>query len=326
METKTLNDRTSVLASEMTQKIGYNDYSVEAIDYIKAKDNGFYRINKNYLPDVALHMALNDAKVLNYHGGTNYASFNQLQYIHFFQETEAIKNASETDSRWCIGYLNRPLLQLLCNVKYIVTKAQIDPLVRIMNDSLTTFEDVTVRKSKFFMPLGITYDTYIPVTEFRKLKAIGKDIALLKCFINDSIHPLNLSGLKEMKSNDINLNYDFNMLQQDVSNRKADTLKITSFKDTHITGTISLPSKKLLFLAIPNDEGWRATIDGKIQATTTVSAGMMGFMLEKGNHNIVLEYVRPYFNMGVIVSLCSIVIFMGILVFFTLKKRKTNSI
>jgi len=326
MSSITINERTAIKSSEFKQKIGYNDYSVEAINYIKSKDSSFYRISKNYLPEVAIHMALNDAKALGYNGGTNYISFNQLQYITFFQETEAIKNESETDSRWCIGYLNRPLLQLLCNVKYVVTKGPIDQVSQMMNDSLTTFEDVTVRKSKFSMPLGITYDTYITKEEFKKLQPIGKDIALLKSFVIDSKNPINTEGLKQITSKEISLNYDFNMLKQDVTSRKIDSLHITSFKESNIKGDISVSSKKLLFLAIPNDEGWQAKIDGKIQKASTVSAGMMGFVLEKGKHTIELEFVRPYFKLGVIVSICSLLVFLGLIVYFVfLKRKKSNS-
>ena len=323
MSSKTINDRIAIKSSEFQERIGYNDYTVDAINYVKSKDSSFYRISKNYLPDVAIHMALNEAKVLHYYGGTNYISFNQLQYVTFFQETEAIKNESETDSRWCIGYLNRPLLQLLCNVKYVITKGQVDPMTSLMNDSLATFQDVTVRKAKYSMPLGTTYDTYITKAEFKKLQPIGKDIALLKSFVVDPKYPINTQGLRQITSKDISLNYNFDMLNQDVKNRKSDSLHITSFKESHIKGDITVSGKKLLFLAIPNDDGWQATIDGKIQKTTTVSSGMMGFMLDKGKHSVELEFVRPYFRLGVIVSACSALVFLGLIVFFMVRKPKT---
>jgi len=325
MSSKTVNDRTSVQSSEFVDKIGYNDYSVEALNYIKSKDQSFYRVTKNYLSDVAIHMALNDAKVQNYRGSTNYYSFNQLQYITFFQETEAIKNDNETDTRWCIGYLNRPLLQLICNVKYVITKGQVDPLLRIMNDSLATFEDVTVRKSKFAMPLGVTYDSYITLHEFKKLQVVGKDLALMRSFIVDTKkHPINTEGLKQLTGKDLPQSYDFNMLNQDIINRKADSLHITSFTDSHIIGDIKVSNKKLLFLAIPNDEGWQATVDGKKQRPTTVSAGMMGIMLEKGNHKIELEYIRPFFKLGVIVSLCFAGIFLILIGLLAFRKKKLS--
>jgi uncharacterized membrane protein YfhO len=323
MSSKTINDRIVIKSSEFKEKIGYNDYTVDALKYVKEKDKSFYRISKNYLPEVAIHMALNDAKILNYYGGTNYISFNQLQYVNFFQETEAIKNESETDSRWCIGYLNRPLLQLLCNVKYVITKGQVDPMTRMMNDSLATFQDVTVRKAKYAMPLGTTYDTYITKDEFKKLQPICKDIALLKSFVVDSKIPVNTAGLKQITSKDVSMNYNFDMLQQDVSARKTDSLHITLFQESHIKGDITVSAKKLLFLAIPNDQGWQAVVDGKAQKPTTISAGMMGFMLDKGKHTIELEFVRPYFKLGAIVSVCTLVVFLGLILFFELRKRKT---
>ncbi len=322
MSNKTVNERIALKSMELKQKTGYNDYTVEAINYIKSHDNSFYRINKSYTSDVGLYTPFNDAKVQNFRGGMSYASFNQLQYVGFFQETGAISKGNEIDTRWCIGYVDRPLLQVLCNVKYTLNKGPISFINRVITDSITHFDDVTLRKMKYYIPLGSTYNAYMRKSNFDKLVNTGKDIALLKCIIIDSTQIPLFAKYKELQPSDIPQNYNPEMLQQDINACKTDTLKITSQSESEFKGTVSLDEQKIMFFAIPNDEGWRVNIDGKEQRPINVSMGMMGMILEKGNHTIDLFYVRPFVKSGFIISLIFGGIFIGLAGFSIVKRKK----
>ena len=43
-----VNQRDAITAAELSEKVGYNDYSVEAVNYVKKHDNSFFRIDKGY--------------------------------------------------------------------------------------------------------------------------------------------------------------------------------------------------------------------------------------------------------------------------------------
>lgn len=319
MASKTVNDRIRITTIEFKQDKGYNDHTNAAINYLKETDKSFYRVYKIYFSErTSLYTSLNESKVQHFYGGTSYSSFNQLQYVSFFQETGAISKTKETESRWCIGYRNRPILQLLCNVKYIITRCPVSPFIAQMSDSLTTIKNITIRKSKYYIPLGICYDRYMLKADYEKLSIVARDNALLKCIIVEKANKLT-KGLTKLDSNSIPKTLNINQLKIDVESRKKDTLAISYHSNTLIKGHISVASKKVLFFAIPNDEGWHVKVDGKKQKTTTVMGGMMAIELQKGKHKVQLEYIRPFFKLGIIISLCFLILLIGILV-----RNKTN--
>ncbi|MGQ0829781.1 MAG: YfhO family protein, partial [Bacteroidota bacterium] len=116
MSNLTVNRRSIVTSKEMQQKVGYNDYSVEAIDFIKKRDTGFYRVDKNYHSTPAIHGSLNDAMVHDYYGTSAYNPFNQKYYILFLQSVGLARKDQETDSRWAQGLAGRPLLESIASV------------------------------------------------------------------------------------------------------------------------------------------------------------------------------------------------------------------
>lgn len=59
----TVNKRDVVTQQILNEKVGYNDYTVEAISYLKQTDKDFYRVNKDYSSGLAIHSSINDAKV-----------------------------------------------------------------------------------------------------------------------------------------------------------------------------------------------------------------------------------------------------------------------
>lgn len=320
MASKTVNDRIRISTEEFKQNKGYNDHTNAAINYLKRTDKSFYRVYKIYFSErTSLYTSLNESKVQHFNGGTSYSSFNQLQYVSFFQETGAISKTKETESRWCIGYRNRPILQLLCNVKYVITRCPVSPFIAQMSDSLTTIKNITIRKSKFYIPLGITYDSYMLKADYEKLSIVTRDNALLKCIIVDKANKLT-KGLTKLDSNSIPKTLNINQLKIDIENRKKDTLAINYQSNTLIKGKISVSSKKVLFFAIPNDEGWHVKIDGKKQKTTTVMGGMMAVELQKGKHKVQLEYIRPFLKLGIILTLCFLI--LSVILFILVKSLK----
>src|SRR5439155_1094901 len=50
-----VSSRSVITASELGQKVGYNDYTTDAIAYLKSTDRGFYRVDKDYSSGPAIH-------------------------------------------------------------------------------------------------------------------------------------------------------------------------------------------------------------------------------------------------------------------------------
>lgn len=107
---------------------------------------------------------------------------------------------------------------------------------------------------------------------------------------------------------------DINLFEDRINELKSQSLKIENFSDTGVKGNIKLNSESVLFMSIPYDEGWKATVDGK-ETETVKLGGFLGVELDEGNHRVELQYVPPGFRTGSIISICSLFLFLGLAFF-----------
>ncbi len=97
---------------------------------------------------------------------------------------------------------------------------------------------------------------------------------------------------------------------------RAHGLTVTESTAISLTGTVTAPADGALFLSIPYDRGWTATVDGKPATTFPVSkdeegadGAMLAVELTAGNHTVELRYRAPGQLIGLIISLvCAAVI------------------
>ena len=64
----TINQRNAITIKDFTAKQGYNDYTKEAVEYIKSIDKSFYRIQKEYVGKPAVYINMNDSQLQNFYG------------------------------------------------------------------------------------------------------------------------------------------------------------------------------------------------------------------------------------------------------------------
>lgn len=287
---KTVRERDSVTSTEWRQKTGYNDYTVEAVDWIRKNDGGFYRINKDYSSGPAIHRSINDALVQGYYGTPCYSSFNQKYYIRFLEVTGVVAPGREDQTRWAPGVSTRPLLQIMASVKYNLSNKEQPFFQGSGYDPVHREGDVKILKNRYFLPLGYTYDRYIPIGEYKKLKGVQRDYTLLEAFIAEEPLDKKLSVLQPFTLNDTLAQITFGRIDSAAMARRADTLQTDLFSENHISGKISLDQPKMLFFSIPYDRGWQARVNGKPVEPELVNAGFMGFFLDKGDHTVELTY------------------------------------
>jgi uncharacterized membrane protein YfhO len=99
-------------------------------------------------------------------------------------------------------------------------------------------------------------------------------------------------------------------------------LSITGLKDDRIKGKVTLDKPGILFLSIPYDKGWQLKVDGKKRRPQRLNIAFMGTFLDKGYHEIELEYIPPFFRLGLTITMISVLLF--ILLFIFNRKRKTR--
>ena len=84
---------------------------------------------------------------------------------------------------------------------------------------------------------------------------------------------------------------------------------VTSFSDTRVEGTVSVPEGGLVFTSVPYDSGWSVWVDGERVETETVLGSLLAFRADSGTHTVRLRYLPSCFVYGCIISLAGIVTF-----------------
>jgi len=314
-----------ITGAELKQKVGFNDYSVDAVNYIKAHDKSLFRITKDYASGPAIHSSINDAQVQNFYGTPSYTSFNQINYIKFLQVAGIIRGTDETETRWAHGLMETPLLHPFGGIKYGLSKSSRPALLDFNYDSLTTIGDVKILKNRLSLPLGFTYSKFIRLKDFKELSKDQKEFTLYKAFVLDDSLYTNFKSFPRFRLSDTSQNYSWSELANDINLLKKDTLKIDLFGQNLIKGKIQSEHPELLFFSIPFDKGWTAKIDGKEIKPLIVNVGFTGILLDKGEHQVQLSFTPRFYYVGALISGIAVILFASlVLAKFILERKSKN--
>ena len=88
----------------------------------------------------------------------------------------------------------------------------------------------------------------------------------------------------------------------------------------HFSGNIKVKDSKILCIPIPYSKGWSATDNGEKVELEKVNGMFLGLKLSKGSHHLQLDYVTPGIKAGAILTIVSVLILGGTLVY-----RRQNS-
>lgn len=324
----TINKREAVPAEEFTQKKGFNDYSIEAIEYLRSIDDGFYRVEKTYSSSTAMHASLNDAQAQGYFGTRSYSSFNQIYYIRFLQETEIIKKGDEVLTRWAPGVRDSPVLHGFAAVKYMLAKEDKVGSLENAYEPIHRIEDVQILKNKFEIPFGFTYDSYVTYEQFTKLSAMQKRSVLLKACVVENEDQENFSHMEKFDSTALPTAYTWNEHGNDVEKLRNETFTIEEHRNSYayMKGSIAVSEGKVLFFSIPYDKGWHAKVDGKTVPVHVANIGFLGFVLEPGQHEIELEYIVKYQTETNVISTVSLAVYILLIILGFRKPKEAGEL
>ena len=310
--TTTVNDRDIVTSKELSEKVGYNDHTIDALDYIKKHDKGFYRVNKDYQSGPAVHPSFNDPKVQGYFGTTSYYSFNQKNYIKFLGDLGVIDPKNELQTRWLSGLAGRPLLISLTAGKYSMSKTPSPQILAFGYDSLAKFGDVYLYRNNYALPLGMATDVTLDENSFKTLSQGQRDLFLMKgCVVSNE--DKELATFNKYNLTDTALPPTLDLYFKSARSMSHDSFVISQFKENDIKGSVVVTSPKILFFTIPFDEGWKATVNGIAAKLYRVDCGMTGLKIGSGTNKVELQFEPRYMKNGALISLIGILVFSGLL-------------
>jgi hypothetical protein len=307
---RTVSHRTTVTKTELKDRIGYNDETVDAMRYIKSADREpFFRITKLYSSGQSRWASLNDGMVFGYYGTSSYNNFNSVHYTNFLTSVNVIRPNSEWDTRWSPGLIGHAILSIFACEKYLLTENPVPFQTAPQYEGLDHYGRFYLFRNTFFLPLGLAFDRYLPEDLFFQLSAKEKPEALLRAVILANREEGESHGLTQLSLFEMEQEIDPAALPDVVSARRKGAFTLSSFRQTQFAGSVHLDHKSVLVLQMPFDRGWRAFQDGQSAPTYKVDAGLLGVPLDAGEHRVELRYRTPFLVHGLIVSLVSLVIF-----------------
>jgi uncharacterized membrane protein YfhO len=100
-------------------------------------------------------------------------------------------------------------------------------------------------------------------------------------------------------------------------------LELTTFEDTELEGTVTAKEDGTLYTSISYEEGWTAYVDGEEVETSGLKDALLTIQVPAGTHTVRFEYSPKGLTAGIIISILSILIFVGAAVFeWQWKKKK----
>ncbi len=92
-------------------------------------------------------------------------------------------------------------------------------------------------------------------------------------------------------------------------------MDISEFSGDNLNGSISLEDDSMMVLSIPYDDGFVVKVDDVVVDYEMVNDGLIGFYVDKGNHNIDIEFVAPYKNISLVISSVGVIMFLLFIIY-----------
>ena len=280
---------------------GYFDATGQALRAIRAADSSWYRVDKTFLS-----VFLDDPLFQGYFGTTGYSSVNEPATLSFLQAME-VPTYEWRGPNYINGFGDRDPLNSLTAVKYLLSK---EPLERHGYRQFGTAGDVRIYVNERALPLGFLYHGSLDPAAFAALAPRRRDLALLQGFVpGESLRaqPALLAGSTRgtvtLEAAALDDDVFETRYREAVEALRREPFVIESFREDRIRGRVEAREAGVLFLSIPFNRGWRATVDGRDAPVHRINVGFVGIPLPAGDHALELRFSPEGGRLGLAVSL-----------------------
>lgn len=111
---------------------------------------------------------------------------------------------------------------------------------------------------------------------------------------------------------------DMEVYEETINELAEEQWNITEHTSTYISGTVNASEDGVLFTTIPNEPGWKVTVDGKSVDTVTCLDSLIGIELTAGEHTVTMKFWPTYLTLAIIVELIGLS-FIAIIAIFEVK-------
>jgi uncharacterized membrane protein YfhO len=160
-------------------------------------------------------------------------------------------------------------------------------------------------------------------SESKSFSQIKKKYILDLGYHNDGDY-LSLSS-----DNGENLELDVYRLNEDalaafIDKLNTNTMTVISYNETSVSGNIDVDNEGYLVMSIPSDPSWTLYVDGVKTDFEAFEDAFISVYLTSGSHTIELKYFPDGLIAGVIISILSVLVFIGINIYIKRKGSKNR--
>ena len=301
----TVSNRNTVTKQELKERTGYNDETADAVRDTKASENSFFRITKLRSSGPSTWASLNDAMIFGYYGTSSYSSFNNLNYTNFLTAMDAMAPNSETDTRWAVGLVGSPIASMFAGEKYALVHEPARFQAAVQYEFVKRYGNDHLFRNTLFLPLGLTFDQFLLEETFLQLPSDQRQEVVLAVVMLADKEIAAKHGISQVTILELEQQMRETSLPAAIAKRRESALQLTSFRQTRIEGTVRLDKKSVLVLQTPFDRGWRALQDGRPAPVLKADVGLLGVILDAGEHKVDLNYSTPLLRLGLLITLAS---------------------
>ena len=278
------------------QTPGYDDPTVDALSFLRARDHGFHRIEKTYNS-----VSFCDALAQGYMGVKSYW-FQSAGIVGFYSDLDLLPRHSQVKNftNWLPNFGERFALYSLVGVKYIIANK---PIGWAGFRKIHEVGGLSVFQNDLALPLGVVYEQQYPRELLARMSPEAKDITMINAAIVDRLRgdvPRVFDARRLLKQGPAWLEENFFTPARLLQRRG---MTIEKFSDGHITGAIDSEVPGLLVFSIPFAKGWSVAIDGVEQPVFSANLGMLATDVPRGMHRIELRYALPGLVPGLFIGL-----------------------
>ena len=171
-----------------------------------------------------------------------------------------------------------------------------------------------VYKNNNFVGYGFSYDYYMDAKYCENLSGSSRADHMLTAILLDAAQ-IEKYGYMFKSIYDYNKEGGAAPTTYAAISAAAEKLNATSATEFEIgknsfSATVQRAKETLVFFSIPYDSGWSATVNGKPVTIEKVNVGFMAVPVSEGESKIVFTYKTSGINLGIIVSVSALALFV----------------
>lgn len=168
----------------------------------------------------------------------------------------------------------------------------------------------------YYVPIGFAYDYYVLDNELNFSKDIKVNNQRIETMVNacyiDKQTAIKLSGIIKP----LNIKTDWKKRIEKLNKTTSTKVKMTG---SGFNATVYGKKERLIYFSVPNDNGWKAYLNGEKVEIYTINGGMMGVVAPAGKADFEFKFITPGLNWGALITGITL---LGVFAYYLILKNK----